>query len=118
VSQIKNGQEITANVHEVMYDAQEGKTYVWLYDTVGPYSESFTAQIVEDLTQTPPVQAFSGQISVKANADSQDVETFIINNVETEKFKPYSGKVLHFVNFDPIERTEDRREKVKLVFDF
>ena len=119
VSQVKNnGQIIEGRVHEVSYDAATTTTTVYLYDTVGPYSDKFQALTVAYPEAVPPVEGFSGEITVRAEANAAEFETFVINNVVTEKLQPYTGQVLHFVNFDPIERTEDRREKIKLVFDF
>jgi hypothetical protein len=117
--QSADGQVIDAYIHETVWDPVEEKTFVYLYDTIGPYNAKFTQQITANPQAQPPIAAYSGQITVKATPSSPEVVgTFVINNVETEKYVPYTGQILHFVNFDPITRAEDRREKIKLVFDF
>lgn len=102
VSQVVNGQTLSGIVHEVQWSPDDTETSVWLTDTIGPYNETFT----------------TAECEVRASSEANEFETFVINNVVTEKYKPYTGQILHFVNFAPIERTQDRREKIKLVFDF
>lgn len=104
VTQEIGSQEVQGTVHEVEWDEQEQVTNIWLHDTIGTYSAQFTSNLPCEVR--PSFES------------SQRPSTFIINNVVTELYEPYSGQLLHFVNFEPIERTPDRREKIKLVFDF
>ena len=64
----------------------------------------------------------TGIISVKANLSTTTASTLTINNASTDvtygKYSPYTGQVLHFVDFDPIQRQATRKEKIKFIFDF
>lgn len=116
VSQIVDGQTVEGTVHQVEYDATLDRTYIYAIDTVGAYNTQFTAFVAADVENN--IDGFSGEFKVKTSIEIGDSQTFVINNVEQEKYTPYSGELLHFVNFDPITRTSNRKEKVKLIFDF
>jgi hypothetical protein len=112
----EDGQVVEGNVHEVKYDADNTQTYIYVIDSIGPYNAQFTAVRAEDTVNN--ITAYSGEFQVKTSRTIGDSQTFVINNVEQEKYTPYSGQVMHFVNFDAITRTGIRKEKVKLIFDF
>jgi hypothetical protein len=64
----------------------------------------------------------TGSIKVKDSLSDTSSTTLNINNASTDvtygNYSPYSGKVLHFVDFDPIQRQAARKEKIKFIFDF
>lgn len=116
ITQVVGDELVEGIVHEVKYDAANTQTNVWLVDNIGAYNAEFTPFIAEDTEAG--IVGFSGEIKVKVTPEAADSQTFVINNIEQNKYTPYSGVVLHFVDFDPITRTASRKEKVKLVFDF
>lgn len=113
---VEDGQVVEGTVHQVIYDPDNTQTNIYVIDSIGPYNAQFTALRAEDVGNN--ITAFAGEFKVKTSRAIGDSQTFVINNVEQEKYTPYSGQVLHFVNFDAITRTGNRKEKVKLIFDF
>jgi len=95
---------ITARIHESVYSG--GNTTIYLVDYYGDFQSTFQ----------------DGIIFVKANLATTTASTLTINNASTNvtygKYSPYSGQVLHFVDFDPIQRLASRKEKIKFIFDF
>jgi hypothetical protein len=95
---------ITARIHESVYSG--GNTTIYLVDYYGDFQSTFQ----------------NGIIFVKANLSTTTASTLTINNASTNvtygKYSPYSGQVLHFVDFDPIQRLATRKEKIKFIFDF
>ena len=116
IFQTVDNQTVEGTVHQVKYDSVANETYIFAIDTVGAYNKQFKVLTAAD--EENNIEAFSGEFKVKTSRDIGDSQTFVINNVEQEKYTPYSGEVLHFVNFDPITRRGNRKEKVKLIFDF
>ena len=98
-----NGETVTARIHEVEYDADNAVTYIYLVDYIGDHASSFNTAI---------------DVVIKPTLNSELSDTLSINNVTTGKYINYSGDLLHFVDFDAITRSTDRKEKVKFVFDF
>jgi hypothetical protein len=94
---------ITAKVHESVYNSITGKTIVYLVDYYGNFENKFHA----------------GTIYIKSDNIST---TLSINNASTDvvygKYTPYTGELLHYVDFDPITRQLNRKEKIKFIFDF
>ena len=99
-----NKETITARIHESVYSG--GNTTIYLVDYYGDFQNTFQ----------------SGIISVKPNLTTTTSSTLTINNASTDvtygKYSAYSGEVLHFVDFDPIQRQATRKEKIKFIFDF
>lgn len=99
-----NNEVITARIHESVFSG--GNTTIHLVDYYGDFKNTFQ----------------TGIISVKANLSTTTASTLTINNASTDvtygKYSPYSGQVLHFVDFDPIQRQATRKEKIKFIFDF
>lgn len=95
---------ITARIHESVFSG--GNTTIYLVDYYGDFQSTFQ----------------TGIISVKANLTTTTASTLTINNASNDvtygKYSPYSGQVLHFVDFDPIQRQATRKEKIKFIFDF
>jgi len=63
----------------------------------------------------------SGSIKIKDTVDSTTGSTFSINSfsdISYGQYSPYSGEVLHFIDFSPITREKTTREKIKFTFDF
>ena len=101
-----NNETITARIHESVYSSVTQKTTIYLVDYYGDFKNTFQ----------------TGSILVKANLATTTASTLTINNASTDvtygKYSPYSGQVLHFVDFDPIQRQAARKEKIKFIFDF
>ena len=99
-----NNETITARIHQSVFSG--GNTTIYLVDYYGDFKNTFQ----------------TGVISIKADLSSTTASTLNINNASTDvtygKYSPYSGEVLHFVDFDPIERQATRKEKIKFIFDF
>ena len=99
-----NNETITARIHQSVFSG--GNTTIYLVDYYGDFKNTFQ----------------TGVISIKADLSSTSASTLNINNASTDvtygKYSPYSGEVLHFVDFDPIERQATRKEKIKFIFDF
>jgi len=92
------GETVTAIIHEVKYDADTGKTYIYLVDYIGAFTSKF-------ITGPVGIDGAAGK-----NINTSDA---IYGN-----YSAYSGEVLHFLDFDPITRILDRKEKIKFTFDF
>jgi hypothetical protein len=99
-----NSETITTRIHESVYSG--GNTTIYLVDYYGDFKNTFQ----------------TGNILVKANLATTTASTLAINNASNDvtygKYSPYSGQVLHFVDFDPIQRQATRKEKIKFIFDF
>ena len=99
-----NNETITARIHESVFSG--GNTTIHLVDYYGDFKNTFQ----------------TGIILVKANLSTTTASTLTINNASTDvtygKYSPYSGQVLHFVDFDAIQRQVTRKEKIKFIFDF
>ena len=59
---------------------------------------------------------------MKSSLAQTTATTLSINNASTDvvygKYTPYTGELLHYVDFDPITRQLERKEKIKFIFDF
>lgn len=93
---------VSGIIHEISYDADADETTIYLVDYTGDFESDFTA----------------GSAYAKVNADDVDSDILTINTVTKGNYVPFSGELLHFVNFDAITRDPIRKEKVKFVFDF
>lgn len=103
VYQTKSGGEVVEGIiHEIAYDSNTDITTIYLVDYTGDYSTTFEA----------------GEANVKTEPDSLISNDFTINTITPGNYVPYSGEIYHFVDFNPIERQPDTKEKVKFVFDF
>ena len=121
IEQNLDGEMHYAVIHEVTFDDVAGVTKAYAVDYTGDWSSRIG----------------NGRISVKSTRESEVVvRSLDINNVkinQTEKtlanglpsgdfedneYVAYSGEVLHFIDFEKIIRDPNRKEKVKLVFDF
>lgn len=127
VVDLGNGQSerIYGRAHEITYNEETGLTQVCLVDYVGNWQSEFRDGQINIIRE-----------STDSSVDNIVVDTFSINNVKTNQIEKtltdgtpsgtfedngyvaYTGEVLHFIDFDPITRTENRKEKIKLVFDF
>jgi len=101
-----NSETIVARIHESVYSTTTTKTKIYLVDYTGNFKNKFQ----------------TGSIKVKDSLSDTSSTTLNINNASTDvtygNYSPYSGKVLHFVDFDPIQRQAARKEKIKFIFDF
>jgi len=102
LEQTVNGENITGRIHEIAYDANTNLTTMYVAEYEGAFSDTFQP----------------GDASAKANLDDTESNTVTINTVSNKTYVAYSGDLLHFIDFDPIERQADRKEKIKFVFDF
>lgn len=102
VTQSANDEEISARVHEVEYDSELELTYVYVVDYIG---NTFTDFV-------------TGEAFVKNTLDSTTAISFTINTIDEGDYVDMTGDLIHFVDFEPIERDPDSIEKVKFIFDF
>ena len=96
-------QTISSTIHEIEYDSGNDETTYYVVGYDGAFSEVFTPGTV---TEPKNIRIGANQI------------TKPLNSVTSGTYVAYSGDLLHFVDFDPIERAENRTEKIKFVFDF
>ncbi len=62
-----------------------------------------------------------GRVEIKPTEQSQSSNTLSINtfnDIEYGAYVSYSGELLHFIDFSPIERKPLTKEKIKFLFDF
>lgn len=102
--QTVNDVTLKALIHEATYDSTADTTTLYLVDYEGE------ADITVDYPMV--VRLFDGA----TESDFFNINS--INNVTKGNYETYSGEILHFVDFDQVERASDRREKVKFIFDF
>lgn len=110
VTQTENGETCSGVIHEVEFveggvaPENPDVTLLHLTDTSGTFRKQFnnSQPIVIKETEGSTSTTYSGNI----------------NSVTLNTYIPYSGELLHFVDFDPITRTDSSKEKVKLIFDF
>ena len=105
VSGIDTGDEvITAKIHQSVVAG--GNTTMHLVDYYGAFENKF----------------HKGPIYVKADLVTLTTSELSINNASTDvvygKYVPYTGDLLHYIDFDPITRQLERKEKIKFIFDF
>lgn len=92
---------VKARIHQLEYS--NSMTTIYLVDYDGDFKHKFQ----------------KGKIYIKSSPSS----TSFINNVTIESitygnYVPYSGELLHFIDFTPITRSEGKNEKIKFTFDF
>ena len=98
-------EQVVGKIHQSVYDGTTN-TKVYLVDYTGDFQNSF--QTGKIFIKTDPALANA----VTAGIDINN------SNVVYGNYKAYSGDILHFVDFDPIQRQADRKEKIKFIFDF
>lgn len=103
IKNTSSGQTVTARIHDVEYVSNTDITNVYLVDYVGDFTEQFQP---------------GDEVLVQQTLTSTDSETIVINTIEFGDYEEYSGDLMHFIDFDPIQRTPDRVEKVKMLFNF
>jgi len=98
-------QMIHARVHEVKQES--GDWYIYCVDYTGDFNSTFT---------------LGATLSAKDTLVGSTTETVTINSssgsITYGTYVPFSGDLLHFVDFAAISRDADRKEKIKFVFDF
>lgn len=98
VEQTINGETLSGTIHEVgTYNGTETTLYLVDYEIA------------------------ASTILTAGNAILKDTNTFTnisINSVTAGDYDTYTGEVLNFVDFSPITRTAETKEKIKLIFDF
>jgi hypothetical protein len=99
-------ERISARIHETVYNSIANTTTIYLVDYYGNFESSFV----------------SGAIYVKPTESSTTATQLSINNASTDvvygKYAPYTGEILHYVDFQAITRQSARKEKIKFIFDF
>lgn len=109
ISQTENGETCEGIIHEVKYTdpgntGSQTHTELYVTDAVGAYNKTFD-------TNT--------NIQIKETKESSTTAfSSTINSVVQSVYTPFTGELLHFVDFAPITRAESSKEKVKLIFDF
>lgn len=89
-------------VHESKYTSS---TKIHIVDNVGDHRNNF----------------LPGKIEIKPTANSESGNTLTINtfnDIEYGAYSPYTGELLHYIDFSPIERKATTKEKIKFIFDF
>ena len=84
-------------------------------------SESDTVVSLVDYKGSFKSKLQIGPIQIRSTLTAANVSTDSINTTDTITYGSYnefSGELLHFMDFDPIERTATRKEKIKFIFDF
>ena len=104
---IDEGDEvITAKIHQSVYDSGLNSTTIYMVDYVGAFENKFQ----------------NGTIYIRTSLTATSAYTLSINNASTDvvygKYVAYTGDLLHYIDFDPITRQIDRKEKIKFIFDF
>jgi len=101
----KDIEAVKGTVHEVVYDSSTNTTRIYVVDNSSDHRSNF----------------LPGKIIVKNSAEAQSGNTLTINNfseIVYGSYVPYSGDLLHYIDFSPIERKEITKEKIKFLFDF
>lgn len=98
-------QIVYAKIQEI---TQENGSYViYVVDYTGDFNKTFTP---------------GATVKIKDEVLSSSSENVVINSnsgsVTPGNYVPFTGELLHFVDFSAIERQPDRKEKIKFVFDF
>ena len=98
-------QMIHARVHEVKQES--GDWYIYCVDYTGDFNSTFTLGATLSAKDTL-VGATTETVTINSSSGSITYGTYV----------PFSGDLLHFVDFAAISRDADRKEKIKFVFDF
>lgn len=104
----KDIETITAKVHQSQLlntPLPDGSTQVYFSD----YSGAFKSKL------------HPGPITIKNSLDVSGGDTLNINSfseIQHGDYIAYSGQLLHYLDFSPIERTPTTKEKIKFIFDF
>lgn len=111
--------DITSNALAVVGNTVEqtisGETFVGVIHEVGTYGGTSTTLYLADYKGTGSGTIAAGSAIIK---DTNSIFNIVINNVTAGDYETYTGEVLNFVDFSPITRDADSREKIKLIFDF
>lgn len=105
-----DGETCSGIVHEVELLSSQGDsavdtTKLHIVDFSGAYNKQFTPSSTNlEIRETP--------------TSASTTYSNPINSVTYNPYQTYTGELLHFVDFDPITRTPESKEKVKLIFDF
>jgi hypothetical protein len=101
------GQTVTGIIHEIEYSGTD--TILHLADSTGAYANKFQQGGIEiKTTLESPTSNFVGDINIDDDP----------NDIQQQPYSAYTGELLHFIDFDVITRTENSKEKIKLIFDF
>ena len=96
---------IKAKIHESTFDVSTNITKIYLVDYYGDFRSKL----------------HTGNIRIKQTETAENASTLSINSysdIEYGPYIPYTGDLLHFIDFAPITRAANTREKVKFTFDF
>ena len=96
---------VRGKIHQV--EVVSTNTVISVTDYIGDFQNNF----------------MPGNVYIKTLQSSSSVPTSVItinsfSEIVYGTYNPYSGELLHFIDFSPITRQTDRREKVKFTFDF
>jgi hypothetical protein len=101
----KNIETIKGLIHESVYSSGGNATLIFTVDNTGDFQNNF----------------LPGKVEIKATEQSQSGNTLTINSfdhISYGSYVPYSGELLHYIDFSPIERQPQTKEKIKFLFDF
>lgn len=94
---------LKARVHAVEYSSATQKTIVSLVDYYGNFESEFQPGVF--------------YINEKESS-TVSINNAIAEEINYGEYQVYSGDLLHFIDFSPIERSASTIEKVKFTFDF
>ena len=102
ITQTVGSELITGRIHETEYNSVQDQTNIYITDYEGAFAGTFEP----------------GTVETKTTLDASESQFVTINTVSNNQYVAYTGDLLHFIDFDPIDRRADRKEKIKFVFDF
>jgi hypothetical protein len=95
---------VSASIHEVAFSGYLNATLVYLVDYYGNFKSKFKPG---KIYLTSSQQTTATELTINSDTD-----------IVYGKYTPYTGELLHYVDFDPITRLSGRKEKIKFIFDF
>jgi hypothetical protein len=95
---------VSASIHEVAFSGYLNTTLVYLVDYYGNFQSKFKPG---KIYLTSSLQTTATELAINSDTD-----------IVYGKYTPYTGELLHYVDFDPITRQSGRKEKIKFIFDF
>ncbi len=107
---------ITAKLHALVNTGDTTGTpntgELYLVDQYGAF---------ESKLHSGPIMLIRSDQYIEGSSTQPNGMAFSINNfsdIAYGEYVPYSGELLHFINFSPVTRRATAREKVKFTFDF
>jgi hypothetical protein len=109
LSGVPGEETITAQIHETVLDGSDTK--VRLVDYIGGFESKLHFGPIEIKPTLTATNVIRDDINKTSDTSTTDTITY-------GSYKEFTGELLHFMDFDPVERTSTRKEKIKFIFDF